>query len=122
MVTGQWPRGAALLMAAFSSTASGGAAEGSAPLPPSNSEWRLIGGGSYEQHFSPLHQINDATVKQLKLAWFADMPTVDGLIGIPMVADGVIYQSGALGKVWANDVRTGKLCGATTPRSSSPWR
>jgi PQQ-dependent dehydrogenase (methanol/ethanol family) len=105
----QWPHGAALLMAAFSSTAIGAAAEVSAPLPTSNSEWRLIGGGSYEQHFSPLRQINDATVKQLRLAWFADMPTVDGLIGVPMVADGVVYQSGALGKVWANDVRTGKL-------------
>jgi PQQ-dependent dehydrogenase (methanol/ethanol family) len=105
----QWSRGTALLMAAFSSAAIGTVAEVSTPLPPSNSEWRLIGGGSYEQHFSPLHQINDATVKQLELAWFADMPTVDGLIGVPLVADGVIYQSGALGKAWANDVRTGKL-------------
>jgi quinohemoprotein ethanol dehydrogenase len=81
----------------------------SAPLPASNSEWRLIGGGSFEQHFSRLRQVNETTVKDLKLAWFADMPTVDGLTGIPMVADGVVYQSGALGKVWANDVRTGKL-------------
>src|SRR5882724_7588730 len=86
-----------------------GPADLRAPLPASNSEWRLIGGGSFEQHFSPLRQVNESTVKQLKLAWFADMPTVDGLTGIPLVADGVVYQSGALGKVWANDVRTGKL-------------
>ena len=25
-----------------------------------------------------------------------------------MVADGVVYPSGALGKLWANDVRTGQ--------------
>src|ERR1700730_1849768 len=106
----RWPVGAALLIAALSAASAVVApADLSAPLPPSNSEWRLIGGGSFEQHFSPLRHVNETTVKQLKLAWFADMPTVDGLTGIPMVADGVVYQSGALGKVWANDVRTGKL-------------
>jgi PQQ-dependent dehydrogenase (methanol/ethanol family) len=104
------PAEVALLIVALSAASAVEAAtDVGAPLPPSNSEWRLIGGGSFEQHFSPLHQVNDTTVKQLRLAWFADMPTVDGLTGIPMVADGVVYQSGALGKVWANDVRTGKL-------------
>ena len=106
----RWLVGAVLGIAALSAaSAVETPADSSAPLPPSNSEWRLIGGGSFEQHFSPLRQINETTVKQLKLAWFADMPTADGLTGIPMVADGVVYQSGALGKVWANDVRTGKL-------------
>jgi PQQ-dependent dehydrogenase (methanol/ethanol family) len=106
----RWLVGASLWIAVLSAASAVEApVDLSAPLPPSNSEWRLIGGGSFEQHFSPLHQVNETTVKQLKLAWFADMPTVDGLTGIPMVADGVVYQSGALGKVWANDVRTGKL-------------
>jgi quinohemoprotein ethanol dehydrogenase len=106
----RWLIGAAPLIAALSAASAVEApADLSAPLPASNSEWRLIGGGSFEQHFSPLRQINETTVKQLRLAWFADMPTVDGLTGIPMVADGVVYQSGALGKAWANDVRTGKL-------------
>jgi PQQ-dependent dehydrogenase (methanol/ethanol family) len=100
---------AALLISLLSVAFPGLAANLSAPYPPSESEWPLIGGGSFEQHFSPLRQINDTTVKQLSLAWFADMPTPDGLTGIPLVADGVIYQSGALGKVWANDVRTGRL-------------
>jgi quinohemoprotein ethanol dehydrogenase len=77
--------------------------------PPSNTEWRLIGGGDLEQHFSPLQQINETTVKQLRLQWFADMPTPDGLTGVPLVAGGVVYQSGALGKVWANDMRNGHL-------------
>jgi len=102
--------GAVLSIEALSGMPGMAIADGvSDPYPSSDSEWRLIGGGSFEQHFSPLRQINDTTVKQLALTWFADMPTADGLTGIPLVADGVVYQSGALGMVWANDVRTGKL-------------
>ncbi|MGE3599232.1 MAG: PQQ-dependent dehydrogenase, methanol/ethanol family [Dehalococcoidia bacterium] len=82
---------------------------GPAPAEPRDSDWRLIGGNEYEQHYSELNQINDQTVKDLQLAWFADMPTRDGLTGVPIVADGVVYQSGGLGKAWAHDVRTGKL-------------
>ena len=77
--------------------------------PVSNREWRLIGGGAYEQHYSPLKQVNDATVGALGLAWYADMPTTDGLTGVPLVAGGVVYQSGSLGNVWAHDLKTGKL-------------
>ena len=79
------------------------------PLSTSLSEWRLIGGNQYEQHYSELTQVNDKNVGNLKLAWYADMPTDDGLTGVPIVAAGVVYQSGALGKAWANDLRTGKL-------------
>lgn len=61
------------------------------------------------QHFSPLQQINAENVDQLGLAWHADVKTKDGLLGNALVADGVVYQSGALGKVWAHDVKTGKL-------------
>lgn len=74
-----------------------------------HSEWRLLGRTAEMQHHSPLAQINDKNVGQLGLAWYADVPTQDGLAGNPLVADGVVYQSGALGKVWAHDVRTGKL-------------
>jgi PQQ-dependent dehydrogenase (methanol/ethanol family) len=106
----RWLIAAAPLIAALSvASAVEAPADLRAPLPTSDSQWLLIGGGSYEQHFSPLHQIDQTTVKQLRLAWFANMPTLDGLTGIPMVADGVVFQSGGLGMVWANDVRTGKL-------------
>ena len=33
----------------------------------------------------------------------------DGLVGVPLVADGVVYQSGPIGLVFANDLKTGKL-------------
>ena len=72
-------------------------------------EWNLIGGNEYEQHFSELRQIDTNTVGKLKLKWFADMPTRDGLTGIPIVANGMVFQSGGLGRAWAHDVRTGKL-------------
>jgi glucose dehydrogenase len=72
------PAGVALLIVALcAASAVDAATEVGAPLPSSNSEWRLIGGGSFEQHFSPLHQVNDTTVKQLRLAWFADSHAAD---------------------------------------------
>lgn len=77
--------------------------------PDDMSEWRLLGRTAEMQHFSPLSQINANNVKRLGLAWHADVPTRDGLAGNALVADGVVYESGALGKVWAHDVRTGKL-------------
>jgi PQQ-dependent dehydrogenase (methanol/ethanol family) len=76
--------------------------------PTSLGDWRLIGGNQYEQHYSELTQVNDKNVRDLRLDWYADMPTDDGLTGVPIVAAGVVYQSGALGKAWANDLRTGK--------------
>jgi len=74
-----------------------------------NTDWALIGRTDDVQHESPLKQINDATVKNLGLAWYADMPSPDGLVGNPMVVDGVVYQSGPSGRAYANDLRTGKL-------------
>jgi quinohemoprotein ethanol dehydrogenase len=71
--------------------------------------WSLIGGNSLEQHFSSLDQINADNVRDLKLAWYTDIPTLDGLTGVPLVRDGVVYQSGGLGKAWAHDARTGEL-------------
>jgi quinohemoprotein ethanol dehydrogenase len=75
---------------------------------PENSEWRLIGQSPEQQHFSPMSQINDKNVEDLGLAWNTDMPTKNGSTGVPLAADGVVYQSGALGKVFANDARTGQ--------------
>jgi quinohemoprotein ethanol dehydrogenase len=74
-----------------------------------NDEWPVIGLTSDNRHFSPLAQINERTVPRLALAWWADIPTRDGLVGEPLIADGVVYESGVPSMVWANDVRTGKL-------------
>ncbi len=73
-----------------------------------SSDWKLIGGNDYEQHFSTHSEINSNNISDLKLEWYADIPTRDGLTGVPIVVDGVIYQSGGLGKAWAHDARTGE--------------
>src|SRR5579859_3196486 len=80
-----------------------------APATESNTNWSVLGGSSDNQHFSSLVQISDKTVAKLSLAWYADIPTRDGLVGEPLVSDGVIYESGTPGIVWAHDLRTGKL-------------
>jgi PQQ-dependent dehydrogenase (methanol/ethanol family) len=80
-----------------------------AAAPPTNSEWRVIGRTADDQHYSPLTQINARNVSRLSLAWWADIPTPDGLVGEPLVADGVVYQSGVPSVVFANSVMTGKL-------------
>lgn len=77
--------------------------------PEGGSAWNLAGGNSDAQHFSALSQINTANVKRLGLAWYADYPSKDGAVGVPMVANGLVFESVGLGRVFAVDVRTGKL-------------
>lgn len=74
-----------------------------------SSEWNLIGNNPEQQHYSSLAQINEDTVKNLGLAWVEDMPVKDGSTGVPLIDEGIIYQSAALGKVFAHDLGTGKL-------------
>lgn len=71
--------------------------------------WELLGGTSDMQHYSPLSAINQHTVKKLGVAWSVEMPSKDGLSGNPLVKDGVVYQGGPGGNIYANDLRTGKL-------------
>ena len=81
----------------------------SATAAAEDKDWPLEGNDSNNTFYSPLSDINDKNVAQLGLAWSADLPTVDGAIGTPLVADGVIYQSASFSRVVANDLRTGKL-------------
>jgi quinohemoprotein ethanol dehydrogenase len=93
-VCGYWPEGA--MAAPLASDAD-------------DSMWPLEGRDTDNTHFSPLSDINDKNVGQLGLAWVADLPTEDGAVGTPLVADGVVYQSAIFSRVVANDLRTGKL-------------
>ena len=68
----------------------------------------MIGGNADVWHYSELSQINTGNVKNLGLAWMADIPSRDGLVGNPLVKDGVVYQSGPYGRIYANEVRSGK--------------
>jgi quinohemoprotein ethanol dehydrogenase len=79
-------------------------------------EWRLRGGNAEAQFFSPLNQINEANVKRLGLAWAVDLPSPDGVVGTPVVADGVVYLVGVLNIVYAYDLRSGKLLWTFDPK------
>lgn len=73
-----------------------------------NNEWLSYGRTYDEQRFSPADAINQATVKDLGLTWFADMDTARGQEATPLVIDGNIYITTAWSKVKAYDGATGK--------------
>jgi quinohemoprotein ethanol dehydrogenase len=79
-------------------------------------QWTILGNGSDQQYYSAATQISVENVRQLGLVWYADMPVGDGLVGNPLVADGVIYQGGPPGAIYANDLQTGKLLWQFTPQ------
>ena len=70
--------------------------------------WFTTGRDFGEQHYSPLDQITDANVDKLGFAWSYDTNTKRGLEATPIVIDGVMYTSGAFGKAYAIDAKTGE--------------
>lgn len=76
---------------------------------PENTDWTVLGNGPDVQHHSDLAQIDKNNVATLGLAWAGEIPSADGLVGNPLVKDGVVFQSGSLGRIYATDIRTGKL-------------
>lgn len=72
-------------------------------------DWLTYGRDYTEQRFSPLEQIDEATVGKLGLAWYADLDTARGQEATPLVHDGVLYVSSAWSKVYAHDAATGAL-------------
>lgn len=73
--------------------------------------------GAYDgQRYSPLDQINTATVRRLTPAWVFQSgsaglhagPSTYSFEAAPIVVDGVMYVSGWDGWVWSIDARTGQ--------------
>lgn len=77
--------------------------------PVKDTNWTFLGGSPESQQHSTLNQINASNIDKLGLMWAADLPVIDGLVGNPLVRDGVVYQSAPLGIVMANSAKTGKL-------------
>ena len=71
-------------------------------------DWPTIGRTHDEQFYSPLKQINAATVKRLGLAWYKDLGTSRGLESTPLVIDGVMYNTAPFNVTTAYDARTGR--------------
>jgi quinohemoprotein ethanol dehydrogenase len=70
--------------------------------------WLTHGGTYAEQRYSPLSQINEATVHRLGLAWSFDMQSQRGVESTPLVADGAIYVTAPWSVLHALDAATGK--------------
>ena len=72
-------------------------------------EWLTYGRDYAETHYSPLSQITTDNVRRLAPAWTWDIPKSGSrLEATPIVADGVIYATGAKSFVFAVDARTGE--------------
>lgn len=72
-------------------------------------EW-LTGGRDYRQsYYSPLTDINKQNVRDLGFAWSYDIDDSKQFQATPIVVDGMMYTSGAGGRVYALDAANGKL-------------
>jgi quinohemoprotein ethanol dehydrogenase len=77
----------------------------------------LMDGRDYDaQRYSPLSQINESTVKDLGLAWYADLETLRGVEATPLYADGVLYNTSAWNITSAYDARNGRRLWTFDPK------
>ena len=72
-------------------------------------DWPAYGGGPFNDHYSPLTQINRSTVAQLTVAWSFDTGEQGGLQTSPIIIGGVLYGLTPSQKVFALDATSGKL-------------
>ena len=73
------------------------------------SSWLHHGRDAAETRYSPLDQINADNVDRLGLAWRWEIPKTGArLETTPLIADGVLYATGALSFVFALDAATGE--------------
>jgi quinohemoprotein ethanol dehydrogenase len=80
-----------------------------------SANWMTYGRTYSEQRFSPLARITADNVKQLGLAWYADLDTDRGQEATPLEIDGVLYVSTAWSIVKAYDAKTGTLLWSYDP-------
>jgi PQQ-dependent dehydrogenase (methanol/ethanol family) len=74
------------------------------------SEWLKHGGDHGETHYSPLDEIDLASIGRLGLAWEWEVTgTAGNLEASPLVHDGIIYATGTWSNVFALDAATGEL-------------
>jgi len=84
-------------------------------------DWMSYGRSWDEQRYSPLTQINDATVQRLGLAWYDDLNTNRGLESTPLVVNGVLYNVSAFNIVTAYDGATGRKLWTYDPQVERQW-
>ena len=74
----------------------------------SDKEWPSFGRDFTNQRLSPLTQINQQNVKDLKLAWQFKSGVVASFQATPIVTGGVMYVALPFNHVVALDAKTGK--------------
>jgi quinohemoprotein ethanol dehydrogenase len=79
-------------------------------------EWLAYGRTYSEQRHSPLTQINSKNVSNLKVDWFLNLPDAVGLVATPLVAQGVMYFTGARNIVRAVNATSGELLWTYDPQ------
>lgn len=79
-------------------------------------EWLTHGLNYAEDRFSLLDQINKDNITSLGLAWTSELNSKRGVEATPLVADGVMYLTGAWSIVYAMDARNGKLIWKYDPK------
>ena len=85
-------------------------------------QWLSYGRTYDEQRYSPLDEINTATVDDLGLAWFSPL-TGNGVHqeSSPLYIDGVLYMTMAWSHVRAIDARTGETLWDYDPEVPGEW-
>ena len=73
----------------------------------SGRDWAGYGRTNGQQHYSPLRDVNGATVSGLGLAWSMDLPAANSATE-PIAVDGVLYFAAGLSIVHAVDAASGK--------------
>lgn len=82
---------------------------GTALAQGDHAEWINTGRTPDEQRFSPLDQINAGNVRQLGLAWYADLATDRGQEATPIVVGRTLYNVEPWNIVTAYDATNGKV-------------
>lgn len=82
-------------------------ANGAAAAAQTGADWPHFGGDQGGQKYSPLTQINADTVKNLDVAWSADVGRVPGNNSSPIKIGDSIYMCNGFSQAFALDAKTG---------------
>ena len=91
-----------------------------APIPSAvgaGAEWRTVNGDGDETGYSRLDKINAGNARELRLAWYMDLPGESSLQASPVEVDGRLYFTGSYATLYAVDAASGKLLWRFDPKT-----
>src|ERR1700692_1540953 len=80
-----------------------------APSAVAAEDWPETGRDANNQHFSPLAEINPATIARLGLAWSFDIPGTVLATSTPVAANGILYFTTGYSVIRAADGASGRV-------------